>query len=130
MRRPGTLQIAFGLPRAGVWEVWLKANVMRALRVAIDGRELGSLGGQLGGNSLVVNTLSPLRARLSAGRHAIAITRPGASLAPGDGGAAVLSGIFLTLAGPAGRPKLRVVAPARARSLCALPLQWIELLPR
>jgi hypothetical protein len=131
MRGPGTLQVAFRLPHGGIWEVWLKANVMRELRVAIDGREIGSLAGQLGGNSLIANTLTPLPARLSAGPHTISITRPGAGLGvPGDGGAAVLSGIFLTPSGPAGRPSLRVLEPLRARSLCGRALQWIELIPK
>jgi hypothetical protein len=130
MRRPGTLELAFRLPHGGAWDVWLKANIMRKLQIAIDGREIGSLGGQLGGNSLIANTLTPLSTRLSAGHHTIAITRPGPNLAPGDGGAAVLSGIFLTPAGPAGRPSLRVVAPARARLLCNRALQWVELIPK
>jgi hypothetical protein len=128
MRGPGTLRIAFHLPRSGQWELWLQADIMRELRVAIDGHPLGSLGGQLGGNSLVANTLSPLRVRLSAGSHTIAIARPGLSFfAPGDGGAAVLSSIVLTPADPAGEPALRVVPAPRARSLCSRPLQWVEL---
>jgi hypothetical protein len=130
MRRPGTLRIGFRLPRAGVWEVWLKGDVMREVRVALDGRQLGSIGDQLGGNSLVTNTFTPLSARLSAGLHTLTITRPGANLAPGDGGAAVLTSIFLTPAGPSGQPTLRTVSARRARSLCSHAVQWVELLPR
>ena len=118
MRRAGTLRIAFGLPHGGPWQVWLQADIMRELRVSIDGHALGSLAGQLGGNSLVANTLSPLGVRLSAGPHTIAIARPGIGLAPGDGGAAVLSAIFLTPVGPAGEPALRVVHAA-ACARCA-----------
>jgi hypothetical protein len=127
MRRAGTLRIAFGLPHGGLWQLWLQADIMRELRVSIDGHALGSLAGQLGGNSLVANTLSPLRVRLSAGPHTIAIARPGIGLAPGDGGAAVLSAILLTPVGPAGEPALRVVHAGGVRSLCARPLQWVEL---
>jgi hypothetical protein len=130
MHRPGTLRIAFRLPHGGVWRLWLKGEVMRALSVAVDGRPLGSLGAQLGDNSLVANTLSPLGARLSAGSHVLTITRPGTNLAPGDGGAALLSAIFLTPAGPAGEPALHAVPAARLRRLCARPLQWVELVPR
>lgn len=129
MGGPGTLHATFRLPHGGLWEVWLKGDIMREVHVAIDGRLLGSLGGQLDGNSLVVNTLTPLPTRLSAGLHTVTITRPGASLAPGDGGAAVLTAIFLTPAGPAGQPTLTIVPVARARSLCGRPLQWIELVP-
>jgi hypothetical protein len=91
----GTLNARFVLPHGGVWELWLKGDVMRALTVRIDGFKLGTLGGQLDGNSLVVNVLTPLRARLDAGRHTLTISRPGADLAPGDGGAATLAAIVL-----------------------------------
>jgi hypothetical protein len=130
MRRPGTLRVSFRLPRGGVWQLWLKADVMRALRIAVDGRPLGSLGAQLGGNSLVPNTLSPLSTRLAAGPHVLTIDRPAADLAPGDGGAALLSAILLTPAGPAGEPTLRAAPAARWRSLCGRPLQWVELVPK
>lgn len=130
MRRPGSLRLAFRLLHRGLWQVWLQGDVMRVLDIAVDGRPLGSLGAQLGGNSLVPNTLSPLLVRLSAGPHTLTISRPGANLAPGDGGAAVLSGVFLTPAGPAGRPSLLSVPLARWRSLCARDLQWVELMSK
>jgi hypothetical protein len=95
MGRAGILSATFTLPRGGAWELWLKGDVMRALTVRVDGRALGRLGGQLDGNSLVVNVFTPLRTRLGAGRHTLTITRPGADLAPGDGGAATLAAIFL-----------------------------------
>jgi len=101
MRGAGTLSATFVLPHGGTWELWLKGDVMRALTVRVDGRTLGKLGGQLGGNSLVVNALTPLRSTLGAGSHTLTIARPGAGLAPGDGGAASLAAIFLV---PAGRP--------------------------
>jgi hypothetical protein len=127
MRTPGTLRIAFRLPYDGTWELWLHGEVMRAIHVAVDGRPLGSLAAELDGNSLVTNPLTPLRARLSAGTHTLTITRPGVNLAPGDGGAALLAGIFLIPAGPSGEPTLRTVSSDRRRSLCGRPLQWAEL---
>jgi hypothetical protein len=127
MGRPGTLHADFRLPHGGVWELWLKGEVMRAIHVAVDGRALGSIGGQLDGNSLVANPLTPLRATLSAGLHTLTIARPGANLAPGDGGAAVLNAIFLVPAGGAGEPSLRSVAVGGWRSLCGHRLQWVEL---
>jgi hypothetical protein len=128
MTRPGTLRLTFRLPKAGAWEVWLQGEVMRGVRVAVDDRPLGFVAEQLDGNSLVANTLTPLQATLSAGRHTLTLTRPGADLAPGDGGAAVLTGIFLTPEGAAGEPSLKTVAVARWRSLCGRSLQWVELL--
>ncbi|HEX4114485.1 MAG TPA: hypothetical protein VHY18_01260 [Solirubrobacteraceae bacterium] len=99
MNGAGTLSARFILPHGGVWELWLKGDVMRALTVRIDGLELGTLGGQLDGNSLVVNVLTPLRTRLGAGRHTLTISRPGADLAPGDGGAATLAAIVFVPGG-------------------------------
>jgi hypothetical protein len=95
----GTLSATFLLSHGGVWELWLKGDVMRALTVRVDGHTLGRLAGQLDGNSLVVNVLTPLRQRLGAGRHTLTITRSGADLAPGDGGAATLAAIFLVPGG-------------------------------
>jgi hypothetical protein len=129
MRRPGSLRVAFELPHAGVWRLWLKGEVMRELRISIDGHRLGSLAAQLDGNSLVLNTLTPLRVRLSAGPHVVGIARTGASLAPGDGGAAVLSAVSLTPVGAGGEPTLRVVQGSRVSSLCGRALQWVELVP-
>jgi hypothetical protein len=99
MSGAGTLSARFVLPHGGVWELWLKGDVMRALTVRIDGLKLGTLGGQLDGNSLVVNVLTPFRTRLDAGRHTLTISRPGADLAPGDGGAATLAAIVLVRGG-------------------------------
>ncbi|HTA13658.1 MAG TPA: hypothetical protein VK781_02225 [Solirubrobacteraceae bacterium] len=127
MRKPGTLEIDFRAPAGGEWELWLKGDVMRELRVAIDGRPLGSIAGQIGGNSLVTNTFAPLPVRLSAGPHTLAITRPGADLAPGDGGAAVLSAIFLARPESPAGPALVSVPAQRGRSLCGRRLQWVEL---
>ncbi len=99
MNGAGTLSARFVLPRGGVWELWLKGDVMRTLTVRIDGRKLGTLGGQLDGNSLVVNVLTPLPTRLGAGRHTLTISRPSADLAPGDGGAATLAAIVFVPGG-------------------------------
>jgi hypothetical protein len=127
MGRAGTLRDAFRLSHGGTWDLWLQGEVMRAIHVAIDGSALGSIGAQLDGNSLVANTLTPLRVTLAAGLHTLTIARAGADLAPGDGGAAVLTGIFLAPVGPAGEPSLRSTPVGRWRSLCGRPLQWVEL---
>jgi len=127
MRRAGRLSAAFSLPFGGAWDVWLQGQIMPTVRVSVDGHSLGSIGGQLGGNSLVPDTMTPLPVSLSAGPHRLSVTRDGLSLAPGDGGSAVLDAIFLA---PAGRParQLRRVAPGGGwRSLCGHAYAWIEL---
>jgi hypothetical protein len=126
MSRPGRLQATFRVPLAGLWSVWVQGQIMPTVDVAVDGHTLASIAGELSGNSLVPGTVPPLAVRLSAGAHRLSVTRRSSSLAPGDGGSAVLAAIFLT---PAGfdRQALRVVAPSRWQALCGRRYAWVEL---
>lgn len=96
MRRAGRLSVSFALPRAGAWTLWLQGEFMPRVSVAVDGRRVASIAGQLAGNSLVPDTAPPLSLRLTAGAHVLSVTRSGFDLAPGNGGAAVLAAAFLT----------------------------------
>ncbi len=96
MRRAGTLRVRFALPRAGGWTLWLQGQFMPRVTVALDGARVASIAGQLSGNSLVPDTAPPIPLRLAAGEHALSVTRAGFSLAPGNGGPAVLAAAFLT----------------------------------
>ncbi|HXW59870.1 MAG TPA: hypothetical protein VEJ23_10380 [Solirubrobacteraceae bacterium] len=125
LSRPGSLSATFVTPRAGDWTVWLEGRLMPAVTVDVDGRRLGTIAGQLAGNSLVPDTMTPLRVRLAAGAHRLTITRGGFTLAPGGGGTAVLDGVLVAPAGAS--PVLRAVAGARWRSLCGVAYQWVEL---
>jgi hypothetical protein len=126
MKRAGTLQAHFLIPAAGRWQLWLRGQLMPAITVAVDGRTVGSVAGQLSGNSLITAPAPPLRVDLSAGVHTVRIDRSPPTLAPGDRGAAVLTGVFLSPAGaPAGGRLLRVRASAWPR-LCKRPLRWVE----
>jgi hypothetical protein len=118
------------LPRAGTWDLWLQGQFMPDIRIGIDGRPLATLSGQLAGNSLAPDTATPLRVRLSVGRHRLSVARAGFSLAPGNGGAAVLAAAFLTPAGAPTRTLRTLSPPASARDLCAEPVEWIELVRR
>jgi hypothetical protein len=129
MNGAGRLSATFAVARAGVWDVWLQGEIMRAVHVSVDGRQLGSIGGQLGGDLHNPNTMTPLRVRLSAGRHLLSIARGGADLAPGDGGSALLEHVFLTPAGAAGEQQLHEAPVARWRSLCGHVYSWIEVVP-
>jgi hypothetical protein len=126
LRRPGTLSANFRVPHAGVWDLWLQGQFMPRVGVSVDGRALGSLAGQLAGNSLVPDTATPIAVRLTAGAHSLAVTRAGFSLAPGNGGSAVLDAVFLT---PAGTPvrRLRTLSTAGA---CARNYDWLEVVAR
>ncbi len=129
MSRPGELSATFELPATGQWEVWVQGQIMPTVQLALDGRPLASIGGQLAGNSLVPDTVPPIPLRLSAGAHRLSVTRPGSSLAPGDRGSAVLDAVFLTPAGEGEEASLRTASASHPHALCGRPYQWVELLP-
>jgi hypothetical protein len=96
MRRPGALSASFALPRAGAWTLWLQGQFMPSVDISVDGRRVAGIAGQLAGNSLVPDTATPIPLRLSGGPHVLGVARGGFSLAPGNGGSAVLAAAFLT----------------------------------
>jgi hypothetical protein len=127
MSRPGLLTTRVRLARAGSWKLWVQGRIMPTVSVAIDGRTVESIAGELDGNSLVPNTIPPVTVALSGGFHRVKVTRPGFNWMPGDEGSAVLHAIFLT---PSGEPEggvLRRVSAARWRTLCGGVYQWLEL---
>jgi hypothetical protein len=126
MSTPGRLEATFAVPKAGVWEVWLQGQIMPAVAVAVDGHRLTSIGGQLGGNSLVPNTITPIRVFLSGGSHRLSVTPTDPIVEPGGGGSSVLFAIFLTPATGAGQQVLRSVSPLRWRTLCGRSYEWVE----
>jgi hypothetical protein len=130
MKRAGTLSAPLSVPSAGTWDVWVQGQFMPAVKLALDGRPLATLAGELSGNSLVPGTPPPARVTLAAGSHVLTLTRGGFSLAPGNGGAAVLDAIFLTPAGAAAQGTLRGAPSSRPQQLCGARYRWVELLPR
>jgi hypothetical protein len=85
------------------------------------------VGAQLGGNSVVRNTLTPLAATLSSGHHVLALSRGHFSPAPGDGGTAALYAAFLTPAAVGPDVGLMAVQASRWRSLCRRSHEWVEV---
>jgi hypothetical protein len=64
--------------------------------------------------------------QLTRGRHTIALSRGGGSLAPGDAAGAVIDGIYLEAVDA--EHETVAAVPARAwRSLCGRSLDWIEV---
>jgi hypothetical protein len=126
LNTPGRLSATFEIPRAGVWDVWLEGQIMPTVSLGVDGHELASIGAQLGGNSVVLNPMTPVPVALSAGRHRLTLSRGGFTLAPGEGGSAYLYGLFLAPAGNASQQPLRSASPSRWRSLCGRSYEWIE----
>lgn len=127
MSRPGRLTASFQAPSAGVWDVWVQGQLMPAIELSVDGRQVASIAGQLSGNSLVPDTVPPTRVSLTAGPHSLWLSRGHTTLAPGDGGAAVLDSVFLTPARSDSAGGLRSASIARWRSLCGRRYQWVEI---
>ena len=102
---------------------------VRDVHVVVDVQcDLGlAVGAQLDGNSVVLNTLTPLPVTLSAGHHVLSLTRGDFSPAPGDGGAAALYAAFLTPAQVGPEVGLTAVQPSRWRSLCSRSHEWVEV---
>ena len=124
----GRLDATFTVPHAGAWDLWLQGEIMPAVQVSVDGRQLASISGQLTGVATDPDTMAPLRVRLAAGRHRLTIARGATNLlAPGSGGSAILDSIFLTPAGAGSQATLRVTPAARWRSLCGRQLEWVEV---
>jgi hypothetical protein len=121
----GTLSVPVFLPTAGLWEVWLQGQIMPTVTVALDGHVLGSVGAQLGGNSVVPNTLTPIPVSVTRGSYTLSISRGGIDLAPGNGGSVALFHVLLTPA-RSGAGVRQSLPPARWRELCGRPHQWIE----
>jgi hypothetical protein len=130
MSRRGRLSASFELPAAGAWNVWVQGQIMPDVQVGVDGHRLAAIGGQLSGNSLVPDTVPPLADVLSAGPHRLTVTRGSATLAPGDGGSAVLAAIFLTPVAYDPQSALRAVAVDRWRALGGRRYSWVELASR
>jgi hypothetical protein len=128
MKRSGQLSARFELPAAGVWDVWFQGHFMPKIDVAINGRALPSIGGELSGNSLVPDTVPAIPVRLAAGPHRLSVTRLHNNLAPGDNGWAALDAVFLTPVTAAAQPALSTEPVASWHTLCGRQYQWIELL--
>jgi hypothetical protein len=130
MRKPGIVSLPFNVSHAGSWQLWLQGQFMPLIRVGLDGHPLTSLEGQLAGNSLVPDTATPIAVRLSASEHRLSVERSGFSLAPGNGGSAVLDAAFLTPAHAPARVLRTLPVRASRAALCASAYQWIELVRR
>ncbi len=125
----GRLRARLEIPHRGTWDVWLQGEFMRPVEIVLDGRRIGSIGGQGGGDAVVPETSSPTPVRLAAGRHRLALELAGLSIAPGGGSSDFLSAIFVTPAGAGALEHVRAVAPKAWRSLCGRRYVWIEAVP-
>ena len=117
---PGTARERVTVAQPGRYRAWIAGSFGRPITAAVDGRTIGSAEG--------VNTVGQWHevgeVELSAGSHELSMTRPGGSLAPGDGFAGEVGPLVLQRVEPR---RLVEVAPGDAeRELCNRPWDWIE----
>jgi hypothetical protein len=127
MSSPGRLTAGFRIPRAGKWDLWVQGQLMTKVDLSVDGRHIATISGQLSGNSLVPDTVPPINLDLGAGEHRLSVIRGGSSLAPGNGGAAVLDSLSLTPADFPAAGELHAASAVEWHHLCGPTYQWVEL---
>jgi hypothetical protein len=119
-----TTRPTIAVPAAGVYDAWLRGSFARELELSIDGRRLGSVRDErsFAGQWVRIGARQlrggPHRIRL---RYTAGVFRPGGGSQPPE-----ISAVALVPREP--RPHLvQLAAPVRARELCALPLDWVEV---
>jgi hypothetical protein len=122
---PGRIEASFRVQSAGRYELWLGGDVDRPITGLVDGRRVGSVAAQSGDDGTVIDVAT---VALRPGPHSIQLLRGGGSLRPDDVGSTVLDGIVLEPVSAQSAP-VQTLAPARWRSLCRQPLDWLEVGP-
>jgi hypothetical protein len=121
---PGDPSGTVALDEPGTYRVWLRGSSGRPIRIAVDGREVGTARGV----NAPQGWLEAGEARLAAGRHRVEVVRGGGRLASGDGFAGELGPVALERVG---EERLVTVQPADAeRALCGRRWDWIERVSR
>ncbi len=116
---PGTVKGPVST-RSGRYRVWLRGSFGRPTSVRVDDRRVGAANEVNGpGQWVEVGTV-----QLRAGTHSVEVVRPSGALGPGNRYSGLLGPVALE---PIGAERLVTVRPARARSLCGRPWDWIEL---
>jgi hypothetical protein len=122
----GGVKLTLRAPHAGVWDLWLRGEVMPRVNVLVNGRQIASIADQYSGRSSNPDTVGPLRVRLGAGVQRITLVRAGSVFAPGAVGVARLSRVFVTPTADAAFSELQTEPAADWRALCGEDLEWIE----
>jgi hypothetical protein len=127
----GSDRIAFTLPRAATYNLWMAGTIGRPVKFIIDGHAVGTIAYEerYPGQFLHIGVRT-----LSAGRHTLVIERGGGSLHPGSGDdvdpdTRGVGPIVFTTAEPADSD-LRVAPASAAPRICSAPVgyQWMEVL--
>lgn len=119
----------FQLITPGEYEIWLAGAVVGHLVTSVDGKRIGS-------THEIINEPGgyiPLgKLRLGVGVHTVVLSYGGGSLAPGSAGPSAADPPFtdgpLEISAPPGKVPVTYVSPAKYRSLCGKPWDWVEAL--
>ncbi len=117
---PGAAGKIITAPEAGLYRIWVQGTFARPLRVTLDGHTIGTVAG----NNTPDEWLSGGQVRVSGGRHALDLFRPGGGLAPGDGWGETIGHVALVR----DQPQRMTTLPLSAwRGLCGKSADWVEL---
>jgi hypothetical protein len=120
----GTRLLRVNLPVDGIYTAWLAGDWFGNASISIDGRKVGSLREELNWPGLYTDLGST---PLTAGSHLVAVSYEPGGWHPGSGGTPYAFGPAALSLVDAREPVIHV-PPARAGSLCAKRLDWVEAL--
>jgi hypothetical protein len=125
----GDLQAQFFVPRAGRYTVWFGGSVRGEAQVSVDGREVGSVDGQLANAQEYVDLG---RVELTRGSHRLAMHYDSEDLAPGTATPEELPypSLPFVLSSTPDDPGIAYLEPGDARELCGQRLDWIEVVDK
>jgi hypothetical protein len=111
------------VPANGHYDIWVGGAFRRGLDLLVDGRQLSSERNALSHSG----QYTPIgEATLTAGVHRLTLRYGEADLHPGSGDPPFHLGPLVLATRP--DTSVRYVHPRDARSLCGMPLDWIESL--
>lgn len=123
VKQAGFFKGAVRVPAAAEYELWLGGSFGRRLTVALDGKKVGMVSGELNGRGQFI---SVGRVRLAAGVHQVILTSGQTSFRPGDGGGnRSFTGIQLT---PVDDSKtVQYIVPKDYKQICGRRVDWLEV---
>ncbi|HUZ83177.1 MAG TPA: hypothetical protein VMU66_00675, partial [Gaiellales bacterium] len=120
---PGQAVTHIAVASSQSYELWLLGLFARGFVVSVDGRQVGRVKNELGGEDWVQVADVPL----TSGVHTFTITYPHSDLTPGSGDNSFTSLSAIALAAHSPPSELINVSPQQASQLCNRPLDWIEI---
>jgi len=127
----GSDRVAFTLPRAGSYSLWIAGTIGRPVKFILDGHSVGTVAYE----ERYPDQFIRIGARqLGAGAHTLTLVRGGGSLHPGSGDDVDPDtrglGPVVLLPGESPSARVHVVPAGAAAKACSAPVgyQWMEVL--